>query len=185
MVSRRCTSPACTAILSWQDCCSRQEQTLKQRQRMATWLFILLHSMAISLLLICCLNTELLQTPLPMWVNLRLTFRFSTLSRVATVLVEATFKMELRSLSSDDGNGNENVARKCSFISFVLLRDHFNSFNFYRNGELPRNQIGRSGVQVEKENENSPSCVHILTKPWIWSFDFVVLQRTAKKFNKI
>ena len=33
------------------------------------------------------------------------------------------------------------------------LRDYFNSFNFYRNSELPRNQIGRSGVQVEKENE--------------------------------
>ena len=46
---------------------------------------------------------------------------------------------------------------KYNFISFVLLRDYFNSFNFYRNGELPRNQIGRSDVQAKKENENSVS----------------------------
>ena len=52
-----------------------------------------------------------------------------------------------------DVNGNENVTRKYFFISFVLLRDYFNSLNFYKNGELSRNQIGRSGVQVKKENE--------------------------------
>ena len=52
------------------------------------------------------------------------------------------------SLSNDDGNGNENVTRRYIFISFVLLRDYFNSLNFYKNGELSRNQIGRSGVQV-------------------------------------
>ena len=49
-------------------------------------------------------------------------------------------------LSSDDGKANENIAWKCNFISFVLLRDYFISFNFYRNGELPRNQIARNGV---------------------------------------
>ena len=59
----------------------------------------------------------------------------------------------LGSLSNDDGSGNENVTRKYIFISFVLLRDYFNSLNFYKNGELPRNQIGRSDVQVKKENE--------------------------------
>ena len=35
----------------------------------------------------------------------------------------------------------------------AILRDYFNSLNFYKNGELSRNQIGRSGVQVKKENE--------------------------------
>ena len=35
----------------------------------------------------------------------------------------------------------------------MLLRHFFSSFNFYRNGELLRNQIGRSGVQVKKEND--------------------------------
>ena len=48
---------------------------------------------------------------------------------------------------------NENVAQKYIFISFVLLRDYFNSLNFYKNGELSRNQIGRNGFQVKKENE--------------------------------
>ena len=57
------------------------------------------------------------------------------------------------SLSNDDGNANENVPWKYNFISFVLLRDYLNSFNFYNNGELPRDQTGRSGVQVKKENE--------------------------------
>ena len=42
-------------------------------------------------------------------------------------------------------------AWKYNIISFLLLHDYFNSFNFYRNGELP---IVRSGVQVKKENEN-------------------------------
>ena len=36
----------------------------------------------------------------------------------------------------------------------MLLRGYFNSLNFYKNGELSRNQIaGRSGAQVKKENE--------------------------------
>ena len=56
--------------------------------------------------------------------------------------------LAIGSLSNDDGNCNENITRKCIFISFVLLRDYFNSLNFYKNGKLSRNQIGRSGVQV-------------------------------------
>ena len=60
---------------------------------------------------------------------------------------------KLGSLSNDDGNGNKNVTWKYNFMSFVLLRDYFNSLNFYGNGELSRNQISRSGVQVKKENE--------------------------------
>ena len=65
------------------------------------------------------------------------------------------------SLSRDDGN--ENVTWKYNFIPFVLPRDYFYSLNFYRNGELSRNQIGRSGVQVtRKKMKNSPSCAHVL-----------------------
>ena len=48
-----------------------------------------------------------------------------------------------------------------NFISFVLLCDYFNLLNFYRNGELSRSQIGRSGIQVKKENEKI-HC-HVLT----------------------
>ena len=71
----------------------------------------------------------------------------------------------LESFSSDDGNGNENVTWKCNFISFVLLRDYVDSLNFYRNGELPRNQIGRSGrYKLKKKMKNSPPCVHVLHK---------------------
>ena len=70
--------------------------------------------------------------------------------------------IKIGSLSNDHGNDNENVTQNYIFFSFVLLRDYFNSLNFYKNGELSRNQIGRSGVQVKKENENLPSCVHVL-----------------------
>ena len=35
----------------------------------------------------------------------------------------------------------------------MLLHGYFNSLNFYKNGELSRNQTGRSGVQVKKEDE--------------------------------
>ena len=57
----------------------------------------------------------------------------------------------LGSLSNDDGNGNENVIgpKIYIFLSFVLLRDYLNSLNFHKNGELSRNQIGRSGVKKE------------------------------------
>ena len=70
----------------------------------------------------------------------------------ALVPLSTRSKREKYTIGSD-GNGNENVTRKYNFISFVLLRDYFNSLNFYKNGELFRNQIGRSGVQVKKENE--------------------------------
>ena len=75
---------------------------------------------------------------------------------------------KLGGLSNDDtnGNGNEKVTRKYIFISFVLLRDYFNSLNFYKSGELSRNQIGRSDVQVKKENEKLSDRVFTFsTKP--------------------
>ena len=57
-------------------------------------------------------------------------------------------------LRMQNGNANENVTGKYNFFSFVLLRDYFDSFKLYTNRDkLPRNQIGRSGVQVKKENE--------------------------------
>ena len=56
---------------------------------------------------------------------------------------------DIRQLSSDDDNANENVALKDTFILFVLLRHYLNSFNLHKNGELPKNQIGRRGVQVK------------------------------------
>ena len=59
-----------------------------------------------------------------------------------------------------------------SFHYFALLRDYFNSFNFYKNGALSRNQIGRSGVQLKKKIKNSPSCVHVLNK----TLNFVILR---------
>ena len=61
--------------------------------------------------------------------------------------------IDSRELKQRRRQRQENVTRKYIFISFVLLRDYFNSRNFYKNGELFRNQIGRSGVQVRKENE--------------------------------
>ena len=54
---------------------------------------------------------------------------------------------------------------KYKSISFVLLRNYFNSFKLFRNGELVRNQIGRGGVQVKKENKKfTVLCVHVLHK---------------------
>ena len=51
-----------------------------------------------------------------------------------------------------DGNTNKNR----------LLRNYSNSFNLYRVAELSSNRIDGIGVQVGTENENSPSCVHVL-----------------------
>ena len=54
----------------------------------------------------------------------------------------------LGSVSNNDGNGNENVYFICASSRLFQLAQHF-----YKNAELSRNQIGRSGVQVKKENE--------------------------------
>ena len=58
----------------------------------------------------------------------------------------------LGNLSSDDSNAND-IKRHLKIqltISFVLLHDYFSSLDFYTNGELLRNQIGRSTVKVKK-----------------------------------
>ena len=91
----------------------------------------------------------------------------------------------LGSLGSDVSNRNETITWKYNFISFVLLRDYFNSLNFYRNSELSRNQIGKSGVQVKKENEIHRRVLTFSKNPRIWSFYVAVLQRTAKKCTKM
>ena len=75
-------------------------------------------------------------------------FQFSGIPR----FLASSRCLSARSLSNDEGNGNENVTWKYIFISFVVLRNYFNSLNFYQNGKLSRNQIDRSGVQVKKEN---------------------------------
>ena len=46
----------------------------------------------------------------------------------------------------------------------MLLGDYFNSFNLYKNSELPGNQIGKNGVQVKEENEDIPSFAHVLSE---------------------
>ena len=71
----------------------------------------------------------------------------------ACVILRLLGTFKIGSLSKDEGNGNENVTRKYISTTFVLLRHYFKSLNFYKNGELSMNQIGRSGVQVKKENE--------------------------------
>ena len=68
------------------------------------------------------------------------------------------------SLYNDDGNGNENVTRKYIFISFLLLRDYFNSFNFYKNGDYPETKLVGVAPKLRKNMKNSPSCVHVLHK---------------------
>ena len=78
-----------------------------------------------------------------------------------------------------------NVTRKYSFISFALLRDYFNSLNFNKTGELSRNQIGRSGVQVKKENEKFAVVRSRSPQNLKWVIHVVVLQRTAVKCTKM
>ena len=64
-------------------------------------------------------------------------------------------------LRSDDGEANENVTLKYNFILFVLLRDYFNSFNFYRN---PGTKLVRLAFELRKRMKNSPSCARVLHK---------------------
>ena len=89
-------------------------------------------------------------------------------------------KTRTKTPSSEQNMKHQTIA-EYNFVSFVLLRDYFNSFNFFRNSKHPRNQIGRCGVQVKKENDKNHR--HVLTfstKP----HSPVVLQRTAKKCTK-
>ena len=46
----------------------------------------------------------------------------------------------------------------------MLLGEYSNSFNLYNVAELSNNRTGGNGFQVEVENENLPSCGHVLDK---------------------
>ena len=50
------------------------------------------------------------------------------------------------------------------------LRDYFNSFNFYRTGELSRNHIDKSGAQVKKESETFTVLCSRFPQNLFWSF---------------
>ena len=68
-------------------------------------------------------------------------------------------------LSDSSRNLSGDYASPENITSFHVccIAKYYNSFNFYRNGKLPRNQIGRSGVQFKKENEALTFlCVHVL-----------------------
>ena len=76
----------------------------------------------------------------------------------ASYLVSASCKQRLLgNLSNDNDDGNENVT----------FDYYFNSLNLNKNGELPRNQIGRRGVRFKKE---------------IWKFS-VVCQRSTQNLE--
>ena len=68
------------------------------------------------------------------------------------------------SLSNDVGNGNENVTRKYTFISFGLLRDYFNSLNFYKMANYPETKLVGVAYELRNKMKNSLSCVHVLHK---------------------
>ena len=75
-----------------------------------------------------------------------------------------------------------------NFILSVLLRDYFNFFILYKNDELPRNQIGRNGVQVKKENEKfivvcsrSPQILNLVISRCCFSEDGKEIYQTLKR----
>ena len=47
----------------------------------------------------------------------------------------------------------KTLLENITFMSLLLIHGCFNSFIFYKNGKLARNQTDRSGVRVKKENE--------------------------------
>ena len=51
------------------------------------------------------------------------------------------------------GTATKTSLENTSLLRLCYFREYFNSLNFYKSGVLSRNQIGRSGVQVKKENE--------------------------------
>ena len=78
----------------------------------------------------------------------------------------------LVNLSVVEGNTSENVTWKYKLYFIYATYWHCsNSFNFYGNGELARNQIGRSGAEVKKTEWKIRRHLFMFsTKPWIWSF---------------
>ena len=47
---------------------------------------------------------------------------------------------------------------------YLLLRDYFNSLNFYKNGEYSGTKLVGVAYKLRKKMKNSPSCVHVLYK---------------------
>ena len=73
------------------------------------------------------------------------------------------------------------------YLCLLLLRNYLNSLliNFYTNDKLPRIQIGKSGVQVKKENETfTVLCSRSLQNLEFGHFTMFSLQNTAEKCTK-
>ena len=97
--------------------------------------------------------------------------------------------MLLGSLSSYNGDANQNVTRKTNFTVLQLLTTTTllsQLVQFVKCGQTIQ-ELNLSG-QCSNSDRQSKIHLRVLTfsiKLWIWSFHVVVLQRTAKKCTKM
>ena len=70
----------------------------------------------------------------------------------------------LGTLSNDDDDGNENVAKKGNLRSFKLNHVYLDPLNMSNAGEFPGVEFLRILFKFKKRKENSSSYVHVLHK---------------------
>ena len=70
----------------------------------------------------------------------------------------------VETLSNDDDDGGENVAKKMNVHSFKLNRVYLDLLNMSNAGDFSWSWILKDFIQVQKEEENSSSYIHVLHK---------------------
>ena len=70
----------------------------------------------------------------------------------------------VETLSNDDDDGGENVAKKMNVRSFKLNRVYLDPLNMSNAGDFSWSWILKDFIQVQKEEENSSSYIHVLHK---------------------
>ena len=69
--------------------------------------------------------------------------------------------MLLGTLSNDDDDGSENVAKKLNLCSFKLTHVYLEPLNMSNAGDFSRSWILKDFIQVQKRKENSSWYVHV------------------------
>ena len=95
------------------------------------------------------------------------------------------YDVKIGTLSKDDDDCSENVAKKVNLRSFKLNRVYLDPLNMSNAGDLSWSWILKDFIQVQKEEGKIRRGMSTSsTKRQIRSFHVVVVQRTSKKCTK-
>ena len=80
-----------------------------------------------------------------------------------------------RSLSNDNGDGNENVISKYKLRDFNRLSKYFNLFNMTRCGSSSKMTLAGTALNLGEKMKIYSQVLTFFMKPQIWRFDVVII----------